>query len=290
MSKADAWMPLYIADYLRDTMHLTRDQHGAYMLLLMACWTRGGRLANDAGQLAGMVKATAAEWRKLAPVILPYFRVDGDQLVNMRVVEEWEKAQRLSEARRETGKKGGRPKKPIGYANGNLEGLQTETPARVASPSPIPPPSEVKDANASSVVVALNDDVRTAFSEWNDLAQRLSLPQAKTLDSGRRASLSARLADGGLPNWRAALVAVERSPLCRGDNDRGWKADLDFVCQLKSWRRLLEGFYGDGTSNLPRTTNGRPGPSQPSAKFDAKQDNYRRALAGAEAASRGRPG
>ena len=36
--------------------------------------------------------------------------------------------------------------------------------------------------------------------------------------------------------------------MCRGDNDRNWRADLDFVCQAKSFQRLREGFYGTGAS------------------------------------------
>jgi uncharacterized protein YdaU (DUF1376 family) len=150
-SKSDTWMPLYIADYLRKTMHLTRDQHGAYFLLLMACWDRGGRLPNDPGQLAGIARATAFEWRKLAPVILSFFSVEGEYLTQSRVIEEREKAARLSEARRQAGLQGGRPpkpdrggdggsktkpgEKPNGFANGK----QTKTPTRVALSSPSQP-------------------------------------------------------------------------------------------------------------------------------------------------------
>lgn len=143
-SKADTWMPLYIADYLRKTMHLNRDQHGGYLLLLMACWDRGGRLPNDAGQLAGIVRASPAEWKKLAPVLLPFFEIEGEFLVQRRVIEEHEKAARLSEARRTAGKQGGRPRKqieseekPIGLQNGS----QNETHAGVrSSPSqPVEP-------------------------------------------------------------------------------------------------------------------------------------------------------
>ena len=97
------------------------------------------------------------------------------------------------------------------------------------------------DADASVVGRA---DVQAAFDQWNEMAARCGLPKALKLDADRRKVIRARLHDGGLPAWSKALLAVEHSPHCRGKNDRGWRADLDFVCQLKSWRRLREGSYG----------------------------------------------
>jgi uncharacterized protein YdaU (DUF1376 family) len=237
-SKADTWMPFYVADYLKDTMHLTRDQHGGYMLLLMACWNRGGRLPNVAGQLAGMAKATPSEWRKLSPVLLPFFEIEGGELVHGRVVEEHEKAARLSEIRRENGGKGGRPPKQIetgAKASGLAKPKLTETP----SPSPLP---VISEANASSSS-AKPDDVKAAFEIWNEAAQRLGLPRAEKLTERRRRDLRARLAEGGMPRWRAAIRAVEASKFCRGLKG-DFRADLDFVLQSRSFQRLLEGSYG----------------------------------------------
>jgi len=115
------------------------------------------------------------------------------------------------------------------------------------------------------------DDVQRAFDLWNETAAGCGLPRAKVLDDGRRRSIRKRLDDGGgLEAWCRALEAVRRSRHCRGENDRGWKADLDFVCQPKSWRRLLEGTYGD---DAPEPVTTRQAPADP---WPARFNNWRR--------------
>ena len=156
---------------------------------------------------------------------------------------------------RDNGKKGGNP--TLSKDGGNPSQVNRDLKAGVGGEvKPQNPEAyiEISEANASSVVSAepkptelrQPDEIKIAFEEWNALAARRRLPAARNLDQARRKAIRARLADGGLGAWREALAAVDRSPHCRGENDRNWRADLDFVCQPKSWRRLLEGFYGGG--------------------------------------------
>lgn len=88
-----------------------------------------------------------------------------------------------------------------------------------------------------------------AFGLYNDLAQKIGLPTARTLTPQRRKSLVARMREhGGLDAWRQALANVERSAFLRGESSGrpGWRADLDFLLQSSRFTKVVEGGYGNG--------------------------------------------
>jgi uncharacterized protein YdaU (DUF1376 family) len=59
------YMPLFVADYLADTAHLTATQHGAYMMLIMNYWQRGGPLPDDDARLARIARVGPREWARM---------------------------------------------------------------------------------------------------------------------------------------------------------------------------------------------------------------------------------
>lgn len=88
-----------------------------------------------------------------------------------------------------------------------------------------------------------NQSIETIRLAWNRVAQDCDLPQAASIRGQRLAKLRARVKDHGAQAVLDAINMVPHSAFLRGSNDRGWRADFDFLVQDKSFSRLLEGFY-----------------------------------------------
>lgn len=104
--KADTWMPFYVGDYLADTMLLTTLQHGAYLLLMLACWKSGGALPDDDDALASAAKLSPAEWRKHGTTLRAFFSQRDGRLVHKRIGQELERAGVITRSRAEAGAAG----------------------------------------------------------------------------------------------------------------------------------------------------------------------------------------
>lgn len=104
MSRVDKWMPLYVADYLADTMALSAEEHGAYMLLLMDYW-RHGPLLDDDKKLAAIARVDRRSWNNsVAATVRAYFSVGEDgRLHQKRMDGERQHATDLSGKRRIAG-------------------------------------------------------------------------------------------------------------------------------------------------------------------------------------------
>lgn len=136
--RPDTWMPLYIGDYLADTMHLSRDQHGAYMLLIMAYWRRGAPLPDDDERLAGIAKATPNEWRKLRPVLAEFFLVADGKWVQRRAQAELDRASNNVSARSKAGSNGAAKR---WQPDGKTDGKTIAPASQNDGPLPLPLPS-----------------------------------------------------------------------------------------------------------------------------------------------------
>ena len=115
LMKTDFWMPFYIGDYLRDTMHLTTLQHGAYLLVLMAMWSSAsGRINFNEGNLCRITGLTPQQWKENQLVLMQFLTVENGEIFQKRLIAERIRTQHIRQTRARIGALGGRPRKPIG--------------------------------------------------------------------------------------------------------------------------------------------------------------------------------
>ena len=110
MSKVPS-MPLFCGDYLADTKHLTLEQHGAYLILLMVTWRNSGQaVADDADLVSRYLGCTRDRWlKKVRPALVPMFDLSAGTWRSPRLEREWQFVQKAIAVKRENGLKGGRP-------------------------------------------------------------------------------------------------------------------------------------------------------------------------------------
>ena len=98
------YIPLFVADYLADTSHLSTLEHGAYLLLIMNYWQRGSALPAGDGQLCRIARLTAKEWSAVKPAIAPFFEEVDGEWSHGRIEAELAKVRSKSETRAKAGK------------------------------------------------------------------------------------------------------------------------------------------------------------------------------------------
>jgi hypothetical protein len=147
----------------------------------------------------------------------------------------------------ETKTEKGRGAAPLPHPSLALSG--TEDPTETETDQP---PQKADQRHSPSVAV------KEVFDAWNALE---AFHKCLVLSDKRRRHLEARVRNGFFAqNWRAALRKIEASDFCRGQNDRGWKANLDWFITPDAVAKIMEGKY----DNVARGGEGRPA-SEPQA-------------------------
>lgn len=108
--------------------------------------------------------------------------------------------------------------------------------------SPETPPTPISTNGKSPPAVSAEQVVEA----WNTMADGAGVPKAK-LTPERRRKLGTFVRRHTIDDITEAIWAVPRSPFLCGENDRGWKAGIDFLLQPTSFTKLIEGTYDRAT-------------------------------------------
>ncbi|EPB5028867.1 DUF1376 domain-containing protein [Escherichia coli] len=75
-----------MADYLADTMHLSAEEHGAYLLLMFNYWQTGKPIPKN--RLAKIARLTNERWADVEPSLQEFFCDNGEEWVHLRIEED----------------------------------------------------------------------------------------------------------------------------------------------------------------------------------------------------------
>jgi uncharacterized protein YdaU (DUF1376 family) len=134
-------LPLFTDAYLGDTTHLSTFEHGAYLLLLMVSWRSPGCcVPDDDALLARYTRMTRDKWRKVRPILEPFFTIEDGHWHQARLQNELQHLQSRREQQVAAGnasaiakslKRGNRASTPVGKP---LKRTANETPTPIAYP------------------------------------------------------------------------------------------------------------------------------------------------------------
>ncbi len=142
--------PLWVDAFQRDTQHLGADEVGAYMLILMAMWTREScDFPADDARLANVSRVSLRLWKsRIGPALMGFFTVQNGQIISKRLRIEAEFTEKMCQ--QQSDRKSGYDKKSRAYAKpqGNNEPSQ-ENAEKSAKPLESNEPTKSTDTSAA---------------------------------------------------------------------------------------------------------------------------------------------
>jgi uncharacterized protein YdaU (DUF1376 family) len=199
------YLPLFVKDYLVDTVSLSLEESGAQLHLLMHAWIRKGVLPDNNRELASMCKVGPKRWASLRTALEPYWQIENGVWTNRRLSHELNFVLGSLEKRRVAGALGGRARankvKRLAQASSDVCLDQAQAPTITYTHTPIPTnqPGKGSAAVAASTVAApvgaARPPVGGTEEQAEDVLNRVALAAGLALTSDKRKTAHSILAD-----------------------------------------------------------------------------------------------
>lgn len=221
-------LPLFTDAYLSDTRHLSTEEHGAYILLMMEAWRRPDcSLPDDDALLARLAGLSETRWAEVRAVVLSFWERDGRRkvLTQKRLSKEREYVSQKRALNREKSAK--RWNKTI---NNDATAMPMDMPngmPGVSQPTPTPthkeePKGSKKTEGFAELIAVLDDAHASAVIEHRRKIKKPLTSHAAKLLAGKfaktrdpNAAADAMIAGGWQgfePEWMDRQKATAQKP------------------------------------------------------------------------------
>ncbi|MBI9118776.1 DUF1376 domain-containing protein [Pseudomonas aeruginosa] len=277
------YIQLYVADYLADTMHLSTEEHGAYLLLIFNYWQTGKPIPKV--RLSRIARVPNDRWPAVEASLSEFFNDNGNEWVHERIERDLlavdstrnqrsaagkasaaaKKARKEAEHKRESNARSTTVESSLQQNSTNRD-TDTDTDTERDSPTDVglvdasrqPAPSTDEDLFEPEQPESLNGHQHgikpCPAQAIADLYHQVlpELPAVALLNDTRRRHLQARWreheAHRSLDFWREFFETVKASPFLMGNvpgrnGAKPFRATFDWIIAPSNFVKIVEGNY-----------------------------------------------
>lgn len=230
-------------------------QHGAYVMLIDSCYDRENFPTFDQA-MDWCWASTQEEVDAVKFILNKFFTLNGEIYEQNRIKDELQEYHGLCQTNAINGKKGGRPKTKINPSvtesvknKTHSVNLESDSKPVVSElkPKPLTTNQEplTKDQNLKSVPTVPTCKHNEIIQIYQELLPELpSIVIARYKGSKKETNLRARWkedkAHQDLDFWKTFFGVVRTNPHWMGENDRGWKADFEWLLKRDNFDKVIQ--------------------------------------------------
>ena len=206
-------MGVKVDQFVADTVDLSDDEMGKYWRMILYAWKLKTILPNDIKRINQISKNP--NLKKTQYLLDRYFIQSDDGYTNKAQLEEWKYIEKLSQTNSE---------------NANLRWDNKK---------------DVKSHSDRNTNKSKNKsiDYNIIIDTWN---KYIPSAQIKVFNQTRKQLIKSRFHsffNNSYDEWEKFLIKISKINFLWGDNDRGWKADFNWVLNENNYIKIFEGKY-----------------------------------------------
>lgn len=237
------YMQLYVADYLADTMHLTTEEQGAYLLLIFNYWQTGRAIPK--ARLARIARLSNERWTDVEQSLNEFFNDNGEAWVHERIERDLEAVHATQNQRSAAGKASAEARKNKNAAKPQRKGNARSTSLEI----PLNENSTIRDTETDKDIKSPLSPLaeKTAPAPEPKAKRKTRLPEPFNLTADMRAWANDRAPAVDLRNETERFVNYWRG---------NGKTMVDWCATWRNWFLKAQDDANRRVSPPPR--NGRP--------------------------------
>ena len=245
-----------IADYRKDTQHLTPMEHYIYRELMDWYYLDEQQIPKETQSVLRRLRLVSENNQDLLNVLEEFFTEAEEGYRHTRIEKEIDAYKRRAETARANGSKGGRPKKPkktqpVNLANPEKTGSKANHKPITNNQEPLTKEDNTSRENPAGISTRNGVPFQKIIDKWNGFATEQGLPQVVKRTTSLEGQLRQRWQDDikSLEEWDNYFHYLAQSKFLTGrvppsnGRTKPFRASLSWVTNLTNYSKIAAGEY-----------------------------------------------